>query len=218
VSGRQPVGAGGGQPVGAGGGQPVGAGGRLRAAGAPATRRQLLGRATLLAAAGSLIGPGAQAVAQTSLDIASMEAAVRLEQALAVAYGSLAARPGIDRELRDMFAVFSSHEHQHAAALLTLVEYLGGAPPPVPTLAATEQALPGLAAANDRRSALVFAERLENAEVFGFYQGEQTLDDIKLMEMAAAVMCSDAQHLALVRQAAGENPIPSAFESGKQSG
>ena len=99
-----------------------------------------------------------------------------------------------------------------------MVEYLGGAPPAVPTLAATEQALPGLSAANDRRSALVFAERLENAEVFGFYQGEQTLDDVKLMEIAAAVMCSDAQHLALVRQAAGQSPIPAAFETGKESG
>jgi hypothetical protein len=184
----------------------------------PPTRRALLGRATVLAAAGSLIAPAARAAAQASFDISSMEAAVRLEQALAVAYGSLATRTGIDRELRALFGVFAEHEHQHAAALLSLVEYLGGAPPAVPTLAATEQALPGLSGANDRRSALVFAERLENAEVFGFYQSEQNLDDVKLMEICAAVMCSDAQHLALVRQAAGESPIPAAFETGKESG
>jgi Ferritin-like domain len=184
----------------------------------PTTRRALLGRATVVAAAGSLIAPAARAVAQTSFDISSMEAAVRLEQALAVAYGSLATRAGIDRELRDLFGVFAEHEHQHAAALLSLVGYLGGAPPAVPSVAATERALPGLGGANDRRSALVFAERLENAEVFGFYQGEQTLDDVKLMEIAAAVMCSDAQHLALVRQAAGQSPIPAAFETGKESG
>ena len=46
----------------------------------------------------------------------------------------------------------------------------------------------------------------------------QTLDDVKLVELVAAVMCSDAQHLALVRQAAGEDPIPAAFLAGKQSG
>jgi hypothetical protein len=28
-------------------------------------------------------------------------------------------------------------------------------------------------------------------------------------------MCSDAQHLALAREAIGVNPIPSAFESGQ---
>jgi Ferritin-like domain len=182
-----------------------------------ATRRQLLSGAGALVVGGALLGPAADALGQ-SQDIASMEDAVRLEQALAVAYASLATRPGIDRGLRDMFGLLASHEHQHAAALLSLLEYIGGPPPPVPTLAATEQALPGLAEATDRRSALVFAERLENAEVFAFYQGEQMLDDVKLMELALAVMCSDAQHLALVRQAAGENPIPSAFESGRQSG
>ncbi len=182
-----------------------------------ATRRSLLGRAVVLATGGSLLGSAARASADTAANIASFEAAVRLEQALAVAYGSLATRSGIDRELRNLFGVFAGHERQHAAALLSLAEYLGGLPPAEPTLAATEQALPGLHEATDRRSALVFAERLENAEVYGFYLSEQHLDDLKLMELAAAVMCGDAQHLALIRQAAGKDPIPSAFEVGKQS-
>ena len=126
-------------------------------------------------------------------------------------------RRGIDRELRNLLGVLAGHEHQHAAALLSLVEYLGGAPPAQPTLAATERALPGLHEATDRRSALVFAERLENAEVNGFYLAEQHLDDLKLMQLAAAVMCSDAQHLALIRQAGGRDPIPAAFEVGRES-
>jgi hypothetical protein len=197
---------------------PRGAAVGLPALGAPATRRRLLARGTLIAAGGSLVGWTGAAEAQTSGDVATMQAAVRLEQALAVSYGSIATRPGLDRELRDLFGLLADHEHQHAAALLTLVEFLGGAPPAVPTLAATERALPGLSEANDRSSALAFAERLENAEVFGFYAGEQTLTDVKLMEMAAAVMCSDAQHLVLVRQALGEDAIPLAFEIGMQSG
>ena len=36
------------------------------------------------------------------------------------------------------------------------------------------------------------------------------LTDAKLIELVGAVMCSDAQHLALVRQAAGRDPIPAA--------
>lgn len=182
------------------------------------TRRTLLSRAGLLATGGSLIGPAARASADTAADISSFEAAVALEQALAVAYGSLSTRPGIDREMRNLFGVLAGHERQHAAALLSLVEYLGGAPPTEPTLAATERALPGLHEATDRPSALVFAERLENAEVYGFYVAEQHLDDLKLMELATAVLCSDAQHLALIRQAAGKNPMPSAFEVGRESG
>jgi hypothetical protein len=186
-------------------------------AGAGATRRTLLGRAALLASGGSLFGPAGGALADTATDISSFEAAVALQQALAVAYESLAGRRGIDRELRNLLGVLAGHEHQHAAALLSLVEYLGGAPPTPPTLAATERALPGLHEATDRRSALVFAERLENAEVNGFYLAEQHLDDLKLMQLAAAVMCSDAQHLALIRQAAGRDPIPAAFEVGRES-
>ncbi len=182
------------------------------------TRRTLLGRAALLATGGSLLGPQALAAADTATDISSFEAAVALEQALAVAYGSLSTRPGIDRPLRNLFGILAGHERQHAAALLSLVEYLGGRPTAEPTLAATERALPGLHEATDHRSALVFAERLENAEVYGFYVAEQHLDDLKLMELAAAVMCSDAQHLALIRQAAGKNPLPSAFEIGRESG
>jgi hypothetical protein len=186
-------------------------------AGTGATRRTLLGRAALLASGGVLLRPAGGALADTATDISSFEVAVALEQALAVAYESLAGRRGIDRELRNLFGVLAGHEHQHAAALLSLVEYLGGAPPTQPTLAATEQALPGLHEATDRRSALVFAERLENAEVNGFYLAEQHLDDLKLMQLAAAVMCSDAQHLALIRQAAGSDPIPAAFEVGRES-
>jgi hypothetical protein len=183
-----------------------------------ATRRQLLVGATAAAGAGAVLLPGAPAWGLSSPGILSMQAAVRLEQTLAVAYGSLAGRPALDRELRDLFGLLADHENQHAAALLALVEYLGGGPPPVPTLVEAEQAVPGLVAAGDRRSALGLAEQLENAEVFGFYTAQQTLDDVKLAEISAAVMCSDAQHLVLVRQARGEDPIPSAFETGKESG
>jgi hypothetical protein len=180
------------------------------------TRRQLLGGATLLAAGGSLAVSPAPAWAGSPID--SMESAVVLEQMMAVAYESLASRRGVDRASRDLFGLLAGHEHKQAAALVALAEYLGGPPPPLPTVAAAERLFPGLAAANDRRSALRLAEQLENAEIFAFFGAIGTLSDIKLVELVTAVMCSDAQHLALVRQAAHEDPIPAAFLAGKQSG
>ncbi|HEY5196341.1 MAG TPA: ferritin-like domain-containing protein [Solirubrobacteraceae bacterium] len=211
---------------GAGGGgvtratEAAGSGRRVAEASAPesGTRRQLLGGAAVVVTGGSLLASGTPAWALSSPGILSMQAAVRLEQTLAVVYGSLAGRRGLDRELRDLFGLLAEHEHQHAAALLAMVEYLGGGPPALPTLAEAEQAIPAAAAINDRPSALRLAERLENAEVFGFYTGGQTLDDVKLIEISAAVMCSDSQHLVLVRQTAGQNPIPAAFETGRESG
>jgi hypothetical protein len=183
------------------------------------TRRELLAAASVLATVGALAGGEAPAwAALSSPGILSMQAAVRLEQTLAVAYGSLSGRRTLDSETRGLFDLLADHEHQHAAALLALVEFLGGGPPPVPTLAETERALPGLGNVADRTSALAFAEGLENAELYGFYTAEQTIDDVKLVEISAAVMCSDAQHLVLIRQARGENPIPTAFVTGSQSG
>jgi ferritin-like protein len=185
----------------------------------PATRRQLLIGASLVGSIAALVGQAAPAwAALSSPSILAMQAAVRLEQTLAVAYGSLSARRTLDAETRDLFALLADHEHQHAAALLALAEYLGGAPPPVPTLAQTELALPGISGVRDRASALTFAEGVENAELYGFYTTEQTLQDIKLVELSAAVMCGDAQHLVLIAQARGEDPIPSAFVSGSQTG
>jgi Ferritin-like domain len=198
----------------------VGAGDRATEVSSPgaATRRDLLAGAAVVATSGAFLVAGAPAWALSSPGILSMQAGYRLEQTLAAVYGSLETRPTLDREVRDLFGLLADHERQHAAALLAMVEYLGGAPPDVPTLAEAEQAIPAAITVNDRRSALDLAERLENSEVFGFYTGEQTLDDVKLVEISAAVMCSDAQHLVLVRQLIGENPIPTAFETGKESG
>jgi hypothetical protein len=140
---------------------------------------------------------------------------VRLEQALAVAYAGIAGRPGIGRDMRDLLVLLADQERQHAAGLLRLAEYLGGRPPPVPTLAEVEAALPHVRLAVNRPTALAVVDELERAEVLGFSSDQQVLTDAKLIQMVGAVMCGDAQHLVLVREAAGIDPIPTAFETGK---
>jgi hypothetical protein len=84
----------------------------------------------------------------------------------------------------------------------------------VPRLAQVEAALPKLRLAVDRPSALAVLDELERAEVLGFITDVKVLEDAKLIEMVAAVGASDAQHLALVRQADGRDPIPTALETG----
>lgn len=184
------------------------------------TRRGLLAGAGLLAGSVSLLGlaGSAQAQAQLSADGLTIEAAVRLEQLVAVVYQTLSARASLGTELRDLFGLFAEQEQAHAQGLLALAEYLGGAPPAVPTVAQAELALPRLSAARSRPAALALAQSLEQSELQSFYFDEQTLSDIKLMELVAAVMCGDAQHLVLVRQAVGVNPIPAAFETGQENG
>jgi hypothetical protein len=173
-----------------------------------------VGGAALTAAGGLLLGLPGAAAAQGTADMTAMLGAVRLEQALGVAYAGMAARARLGRDLQDLLLHLADHERQHAAALLTLAEYIGVLPPKVPTLAQVEAMLPGVRAAVDRGTALAVLDELERAELLGFYTDEQVLTDTKLIEVVGAVMCSDAQHLAVVRQMSGLDPIPTALETG----
>jgi hypothetical protein len=181
---------------------------------APTLRRRELVLAGALAA-GALVGrPPSAALAQGGADASVVLAAVQLERSLALAYADMARRPRLGGSLRVLLRQLADQEARHAAALLTLAEYIGGVSPPIPTLAAVEQALPRVRDAVDRRSALIVVDELERAELLGFNSDLQVLTDAKLIELVGAVMCSDAQHLVLVRQAAGVDPIPAALESG----
>ncbi len=177
-------------------------------------RRELVAGATLAAAGAAGLGRAGPAAAQGPADVGAVIAAVELQQALSVAYAAMAARAALGRDLRALVGQLSDHERQHAAALLTLAEFLGGRPPPVPRLAQVEAALPKVRLAVDRPTALAVLDELERAEVLGFITDVKVLEDAKLIEMVAAVGASDAQHLALVRQADGRDPIPTGLEAG----
>ncbi len=181
--------------------------------GGAVSRRELVGGA--VAASGLLLlGRPAPARAQGYADETAMASAIELEQALAVAYAGLARRPGLGREVGLLLGHLADQERRHAAALLKLAEYIGVLPPPVPSFTDVEAALPQVRRAVDRTSALEVVDELERAEVLGFASDVQVLTDAKLIQAVAAVLCGDARHLALVRQAAGRDPIPSAFETG----
>jgi hypothetical protein len=177
-------------------------------------RRELVTGAALAAAGGLVLGNAAVASAQDSADLQAVLGAIALQQALAVAYDAFAARPGLGRDLRGLLGEMAHGERQHAAALLSLAEFLGARPQPEPTFAAVEAVLPKLRLVVDRPTALAVVDELERAELLGFAADVKTLGDAKLIQMVAAVGAGDAQHLALVRAADGRDPIPSALETG----
>ncbi len=181
------------------------------------TRRRVVAGAALGAAGGLglRLGIPAPAGAQGRADVSAIAGSVRLQQALGVAYAAMARRPRLGREVRDLLGHLADHERQHAAALLVVAEYVGVTPTPAPTVVRVEAALPAVAAAVDRPTALAALDELERAELLGFFTYQQIIGDAKIVQIIGAVMCSDAQHLALVRQAAGLDPIPSAFEAGR---
>jgi hypothetical protein len=168
----------------------------------------------LAAAGGLVLGNAAVGAAQDSADLQAVLAAIALQQALAVAYDALAGRARVGRDLRDLLGQMAAGERQHAAALLSLAEFLGAGPRPEPTFAEVESVLPKLRLVVDRPTALAVVDELERAELLGFTADVKALGDAKLIQMVAAVGAGDAQHLALVRAADGRDPIPGAFETG----
>jgi len=182
-----------------------------------ATRKELLAGGALLLAtsAAPLLLAAPPAAADGNPNLSILEDGVKLKQIIALAYTTLAGARRRERKLRDLLALFAAHERAHAAALLKQAEYLGGPPPPAPTREGLAKVFPNLAELRSARSVLGFVTTIERGELQAFYAAQQRLDEPRLLQLMASVMCSDAQHLALAREAAGENPIPSAFETGQ---
>lgn len=172
-----------------------------------ATRRQVLAGAA--AAGAALAVPQlARADAQGDLTKASLSAVLRLEQTALVAYEAIANSGVLAVTLRG----FLDQERQHAAQLATALDNLG-AQPPIPPRRAE---IPGLPAAlRSRAAAARFAIALELRTVAAYQGAIRDLQDPNAMRTSAGAMGTDAQQLALLRELAGMNPIPRAFETGR---
>jgi rubrerythrin len=145
--------------------------------------------------------------------VALIESLVRFELSAAVIYDALA-QLRLDAPTRDLLAMLSQHERDHAAVLLNAAEYLGGPPQKPPSLQSLQRKSPAVARARTRRDALVLAGGIEGAQLHAYYGAQQELSDSKLLQQTATVMCSEGQHAVLVRAAIGVDPIPSPFELG----
>lgn len=53
--------------------------------------------------------------------------------------------------------------------------------------------------------------------VAAYYDASKKLQQARLLQTAAQIMSNEGQHLAVLRQALGRNPVPNAFETGKAS-
>ena len=176
-----------------------------------ATRREL----AAFAAAGAL--PllvdvrGAFAAARSDVEV--LRAAVNLEQRAVFTYG--AAVPRLDGRDARLARQFQGQEEQHAAGLSRALRNRGGHPPPAPRGAGD---VPGLSAAlsGGRTAILRFAVALEEMAVATYYDAARTLREPRLLASVARIIGNEAQHLAVLREALGRDPVPSAFEGSRR--
>jgi len=142
-------------------------------------------RELLVAVAGIVVARPAVAVAAADGTADILRRLIVLEDAAALAYGGTApaAVPGI-----------AAHEADHAKALRTDLEALGGKAPSAP---ADVPPLEGLDGAIALEAELVAAYRRALIE----------LEELGLLSTVATILASHSQHHALLLRAAGRDPF-----------
>ena len=167
-------------------------------------RRGLLAAGTLLTASSVPILLGVRdAFAQADDDQSLVRAAIELEQVAAEAYQRL------QGPLGGVARLFRNHERQHEQALTLALRQMGGSTP-----SANVQARLASLPTGDRRAAARFAIELEQTAVRAYEDAARKLRDASLMKTTSTILGAEAQHLVVLRQIAGQDPVPAAFERG----
>jgi rubrerythrin len=181
------------------------------------TRREALGRGAVLggaalgaAAMPSLLAPRASSAAARD-DARILAAAIGLEQTAVVTYATAGSSGLLGPRLEEVARRFRDQEQEHADALIAALRQLGGRPPPPPR----PSQVAGLESLRTREQVLSFAVGLELKAVAAYYEAQQALSDPGLLRTGAQIMANEGQHLVVLRQALGRQPLPGAFETGR---
>lgn len=179
-----------------------------------AARRLFLGRTglTLSGAAVALLA-GHEALAAKSggagaADVQILNTALGAELEAIAAYQLGAESKLLQGGVLDLAVSFQGHHKEHAEMLARTVEKLGGKP--VPAKARYNFPVEQLKSQAD---VLKFAASLERGAVSAYLGAVPLFGNRDLAKAAASILGDEAMHWAILRQALGEVPVPSAFMS-----
>ena len=142
--------------------------------------------------------------------------AINLERVSVIAYDTLIGGGVPTPALGGVLRRFRAHEQQHEEALVTALTSLGGVPPAPPQgVADVDKVVDGLRDVRSRADVLTFLIELETAAVAAYFDAHAKFGEAKLLQMGASIMANEGQHLVVLRKAAGQDPIPNAFETGE---
>ncbi|HVK95576.1 MAG TPA: ferritin-like domain-containing protein [Noviherbaspirillum sp.] len=178
------------------------------------SRRSFLGKSGLLlsgAAVALLAGQDALAAkgqdAGTS-DIQILNTALGAELEAIAAY-QLGAESGLlQKPVLDLALTFQGHHKEHADVLAQTIAKLGGKP----VAAKQKYAFPTDTLKN-QTDVLRFAAMLEKGAVSAYLGAVPLFANRELSKAAASILGDEAMHWAILRNALGETPVPSAFMS-----
>lgn len=178
-------------------------------------RRMFLGKSgLLLSGAAVALLAGNEALAATkgvdasSSDIVILNSALGAELEAIAAY-QLGAESGLlTKPVLDLAVTFQGHHKEHADILAKTIGKLGGKPVSAkgkyqfPTESLKTQA-----------DVLRFAAQLEKGAVSAYLGAVPLFGNRDLAKAAASILGDEAMHWAVLRNALGEPPVPSAFVS-----
>jgi len=177
------------------------------------TRREIVkvagvaGLATLLTTIGGRIRAAhAQGYGEAAADLKILNVALGLEHEAIAAYQAGAESGLLAKAVLDVAVLFQGQHKQHRDVLASTIRKAGATA--VEPKKMTEYAWPKLGSQGD---VLMFAARLEAGAATAYLGALKSIQNKDYLTAAASIMGNEAQHLTVLRQALGENPVPVAF-------
>ena len=179
-----------------------------------AVRRNFLGKSSLVlsgAAIALLAGKDALAAKNgksTEQDIRILNTAIGAELEAIAAYQVGAESGLLQPQVLALAVTFQGHHKEHADILSKTIVKLGGKP----VLAKAKYNFP-VENLKSQTDVLQFAASLEKGAVSAYLNAVPLFGNPELAKAAASILGDEAMHWAVLRNALGEAPVPSAFMS-----
>lgn len=141
-------------------------------------------------------------------DVRLLNTALAAELEAVAAYQVGAESGLLQKPVLDLARVFQGHHGEHAAVLARTISQLGGRP----VDAKSRYSFP-VEKLKSQADVLRFAAGLEKGAVSAYLGAVPVFDNRDLAKAAASILGDEAMHWAILRNALGEPPVPSAFVS-----
>ena len=162
--------------------------------------------AVALLAGNDALAAGKKGDAESDARILNTALAAELE---AIAAYQVGAESGLlQKPVLDLAVTFQGHHREHADVLAKTISRLGGKP-----VAAKAKYVFPVETLKTQADVLRFAASLEKGAVSAYLGAVPAFGDRDLAKAAASILGDEAMHWAVLRQALGEAPVPSAFVS-----
>jgi rubrerythrin len=168
----------------------------------------LSGTAVALLAGNDVLAATTKSGKGAAGDVQILNTALGAELEAIAAYGVGAQSGLLQKPVLDLAVVFQGHHKEHADVLAKTIEKLGGKP-----VAAKSKYNFPTDQLKSQADVLKFAAGLEKGAVSAYLGAVPLFKNRDLSKAAASILGDEAMHYAVLRNALGEAPVPSAFVS-----